>query len=152
MIRYDLTLVDLTSFLFYVQTWKFIYIISHSGWSLAWIFMKERVKGTVIWTDVAIEILTAISFVCLSMSFWTLTCCEESSAWVFTCSWAWVTMSALSSVRALLRACNSKISYFIHEVLNIDLLRGIFSMSLHLFLGLSYHVSPQFCQSLAQSL
>ena len=31
--------------LFYVQTWKFIYIIIHSGWSLAWIFMKERVKG-----------------------------------------------------------------------------------------------------------
>ena len=30
--------------LFHVQTWKFIYIIIHSGWSLAWIFMKERVK------------------------------------------------------------------------------------------------------------
>ena len=30
--------------LLYVPTWKFIYIIIHSGWSLAWIFMKERVK------------------------------------------------------------------------------------------------------------
>ena len=31
--------------MFYVQMWKFIYIIIHSGWSLVWIFMKERVKG-----------------------------------------------------------------------------------------------------------
>ena len=31
--------------LFYVQIWKFIYITIHNGWSLAWIFMKERVKG-----------------------------------------------------------------------------------------------------------
>ena len=45
MIRYDPTLVDMTKIsLFYVQTWKFIYIIIHNGWSLAWIFMKERVK------------------------------------------------------------------------------------------------------------
>ena len=43
MIRYDPTLVDLTSN-FYVQAWKFIYIIIQSGWSLAWIFIKERVK------------------------------------------------------------------------------------------------------------
>ena len=28
--------------LFYVQTWKFMYI--HSGWSLAWILIKEWVK------------------------------------------------------------------------------------------------------------
>ena len=28
--------------LFCVQTWKFIYIIIHSGWNYAWIFMKER--------------------------------------------------------------------------------------------------------------
>ena len=28
---------------FYVQTWKLIYVIIHSGWSLAWIFMKEKV-------------------------------------------------------------------------------------------------------------
>ena len=27
--------------LFYVPTWKFIYIIIHTGWSLAWIIMKE---------------------------------------------------------------------------------------------------------------
>ena len=27
--------------LFYVPKWKFTYIIIHSGWSLAWIFMKE---------------------------------------------------------------------------------------------------------------
>ena len=45
MIRYDPTLVDLTSnFFFYVQTWKFIYIIIYSGRSLAWIFMKEKVN------------------------------------------------------------------------------------------------------------
>ena len=30
--------------LFYVPTWKFIYIVMNNGWSLAWIFMKERVK------------------------------------------------------------------------------------------------------------
>ena len=30
--------------LFYLTTWKFIYIIIQSGWSLAWIFMKERVR------------------------------------------------------------------------------------------------------------
>ena len=45
MIRYDPTLVDMTSvfFLFHVQRQKLIYIIIiHSGWSLAWIFMKER--------------------------------------------------------------------------------------------------------------
>ena len=28
--------------LFNVPTWKFICIIIHSGWSLAWIFMKEK--------------------------------------------------------------------------------------------------------------
>ena len=31
--------------LFYVPTWKFIYTIIHSRWSLARIFMKERFKG-----------------------------------------------------------------------------------------------------------
>ena len=31
-------------YLFYVQTRKFTYIIIHSGWSLAWIFTKQRVK------------------------------------------------------------------------------------------------------------
>ena len=30
--------------LLYVQKWKFIYKIIHSGWSLAWICMKERVN------------------------------------------------------------------------------------------------------------
>ena len=30
--------------LFYVPTWTFIYIIIPSGWSLAWIFMRERVN------------------------------------------------------------------------------------------------------------
>ena len=30
--------------LFYAPTWKFICIIIHSGWSQAWIFMKEWVK------------------------------------------------------------------------------------------------------------
>ena len=30
--------------LFYVQIWKFIYIIIHSGWSLARIFMTEKVN------------------------------------------------------------------------------------------------------------
>ena len=31
-------------FLLNVPTWKFIYTIIHSGWTLAWIFMKEWVK------------------------------------------------------------------------------------------------------------
>ena len=45
MIRYDPTLVDLTSNFFVLCTNMnvFIYIIIHSGLSLAWIFMKERV-------------------------------------------------------------------------------------------------------------
>ena len=30
--------------LFFVPTCKFTYLIIHSGWSLAWIFMKERVN------------------------------------------------------------------------------------------------------------
>ena len=44
-------LMDLTSNFFnlmiytqIVPTWKFIYINIHSGWSLAWIFMKQRVN------------------------------------------------------------------------------------------------------------
>ena len=37
-------IVSLNFWMFCVQMWKFIYIIIHSGWSLAWIFMKERVK------------------------------------------------------------------------------------------------------------
>ena len=45
MIRYDPTLVELTSnFLVLCTNVKFILWISHSGWSLAWIFMKEMVK------------------------------------------------------------------------------------------------------------
>ena len=47
MIRYDPTLVELTSnfcVYMYVQTWKFIYKSIDSGWSLARIFMTERVK------------------------------------------------------------------------------------------------------------
>ena len=36
IIRFDPTLADLTSnFLFYVQTWKLIYMIIQSRWSLA---------------------------------------------------------------------------------------------------------------------
>ena len=35
--------------LFYVHTWNIIYIIIHSGWSLAWIFMKEMVKCHAMW-------------------------------------------------------------------------------------------------------
>ena len=43
--KYDPTLVDLTSSsLFYIQMWKFIHIIIHSGWSLVWIFMKLTLK------------------------------------------------------------------------------------------------------------
>ena len=30
-----------------MQTWKLIYMIIQSGWSLAWIFMKESVKQSV---------------------------------------------------------------------------------------------------------
>ena len=38
--------------LFYVPTWKFIYIIIHSRWSLALIFMKERVNWLESWNFV----------------------------------------------------------------------------------------------------
>ena len=43
---YAVVPVDLTSniSLFYIQTWKLIYIIIPSWWRLIWIFMKERVK------------------------------------------------------------------------------------------------------------
>ena len=45
MIRYDHTLVDLISHFFVLCTnVKFICIIIHSGWSLALIFMNERVN------------------------------------------------------------------------------------------------------------
>ena len=47
MIRYDPTLVNLTSIFFVLCTnmkFIFIYIIIHGGWSLAWIFMKGRIK------------------------------------------------------------------------------------------------------------
>ena len=45
MIRYDPTLVDLTSNFFVLCTHVKVYLkIIHSGWSLAWIFMKERVN------------------------------------------------------------------------------------------------------------
>ena len=49
--RYDPTLVGLTSNLFALCTNKKVYIIIHSGWSLARIFMKLRVKhvGTAVW-------------------------------------------------------------------------------------------------------
>ena len=43
MIRYDPTLVDLTSNFFVLCTNVKAYIIIHSGWSLACIFMKEEV-------------------------------------------------------------------------------------------------------------
>ena len=33
--------------LFYVPTWKFIHIIIHSGWGLAWLCMKERVNSLI---------------------------------------------------------------------------------------------------------
>ena len=53
LIRYDPTLVDLTSnfFVQYTQTWIFIYISIHSGWSLAWIFMVESCH---IWPKVQV--------------------------------------------------------------------------------------------------
>ena len=44
MIRYDPTLVDITSNFFVQCVQTFIYIIIHSGWSKAWVFMKEKVK------------------------------------------------------------------------------------------------------------
>ena len=45
VIRYNPTLVDLSltsNFLILIQKWTFIYIIIHSGWSLAWMFKKQR--------------------------------------------------------------------------------------------------------------
>ena len=45
MIRYDINWTWQEISLFYVQTWTFICIIIHSGRSLAWIIMKERVKS-----------------------------------------------------------------------------------------------------------
>ena len=46
MIKYDPTLVYRTHnfFVLYVPTWKFIDIIIHSGWRLAWIFMRKGLK------------------------------------------------------------------------------------------------------------
>ena len=47
MIRYDPTLVDLASYFFVLCTnlKVFLYtVIIHSGWSFAWIFMKEMVN------------------------------------------------------------------------------------------------------------
>ena len=41
---------------FYAPTLKFIYIIIHSGWSLAWIFMKERVKCNSFGTCTALRV------------------------------------------------------------------------------------------------
>ena len=50
MIRCDPTLVDLTSNFFVLcRKLKFIKMIIHSGWSLTWIFMKERVKGFTVY-------------------------------------------------------------------------------------------------------
>ena len=49
MIRYDPTIADLTSNFFVLCTnMKVTNIIIHSGWSLASIFMKERVKADYI--------------------------------------------------------------------------------------------------------
>ena len=48
MIRYDPSLVNLTNNFFALVVPKFIYVIIHSGWSLAWIFIKERVKIFVV--------------------------------------------------------------------------------------------------------
>ena len=46
MIRCDPTLGNLSNYFFVLCTnVKFVNIIIHSGCSLAWIFMKERVKG-----------------------------------------------------------------------------------------------------------
>ena len=60
---YDPTLVDLTSKFFVLCTNIKVYLHNfYSGWSLACIFMKERVKyGLVFWnniTTIAIAILT----------------------------------------------------------------------------------------------
>ena len=41
MIKYDPTQVDLTSNFFVLCTSVKVYIISHSGWSFTWIFMKD---------------------------------------------------------------------------------------------------------------
>ena len=45
MIISDPTLVDLTSIFFVLCTNLKVYFIIHSGCSLAWIFMKERIKS-----------------------------------------------------------------------------------------------------------
>ena len=42
--KYGRSEPTLVNSLFYKPTWKFIYIIIHSGWSLLWIFMKEMVN------------------------------------------------------------------------------------------------------------
>ena len=47
-IRYDLTLVDLTSNFFVLSTNVKVYTLIHSWWSLASIFMKERVKEMMV--------------------------------------------------------------------------------------------------------
>ena len=41
-------------FQFHVQIWKFIYLNIHNGWSLAWIFMRERVKDKNLYSKIVI--------------------------------------------------------------------------------------------------
>ena len=48
MIRYDPTVVDLTSIFFVLCTNTKIYLNIHSGCSLARIVMKERVKRLIV--------------------------------------------------------------------------------------------------------
>ena len=65
-----------SNWLFYVQTLKFIYIIIHSGWSLAWIFMKHRVLKDINMIQV-VQITVTVN----DLKFWSLFsfCCQIKS-------------------------------------------------------------------------
>ena len=52
--------------LFSVPTWNFSYIIIHSGWSLAWIFMKERANNWYLWQQVVKEKMAINDFTIFS--------------------------------------------------------------------------------------
>ena len=92
-------------FLFCVQTWKFIYIIIHTGWNLAWIFMKERVKSTKnsswLWCLQILYTMFTLKF--RRHSSWTICILGNFSCFVVDC---WL-FSKLTSFRNNIRVSNS---------------------------------------------
>ena len=68
---------------------------------------------SLIYSKVNYKGLTFSSLVWVSTIFWMLISCSASEDWCFTVSCACWTMSALSSVNALLRACKGKELFYI---------------------------------------